>query len=162
MYGKGVFRAELQPAEVDPRFKIWPPQIAVLRIKDTPPIFGRNLSDENWRSVLVQRLRIFVLARSQDYSRYLLRGFGLVSFSQKLNSFWSQPVMSLQTSQTKIGGSVFDPWHLFFLLHDRFCSSQPSMDHWLSSSIFPFCSSFVRPSRYGNIRPNCSSHPSMV
>ena len=123
MYGKGVFRAELQPAEVDPRFKIWPPQIAVLRIKDTPPIFGRNLSDENWRSVLVQRLRIFVLARSQDYSRYLLRGFGLVSFSRKLNSFWSQPVMSLQTSQTKIGGSVFDPWHLFFLLHDRFLAS---------------------------------------
>ena len=109
MYGKGVFRAELQPAEVDPRFKIWPPQIAVLRIKDTPPIFGRNLSDENWRSVLVQRLRIFVLARSQDYSRYLLRGFGLVSFSRKLNSFWSQPVMSLQTSQTKIGGRGFDP-----------------------------------------------------
>ena len=38
-----------------------------------------------------------------------------------------------------------------------FCSSQPSMVHWLSSSIFPFClfvCSFVRPSRYGNIRPN--------
>ena len=102
MYGKGVFRAELQPAEVDPRFKIWPPQIAVLRIKDTPPIFGRNLSDENWRSVLVQRLRIFVLARSQDYSRYLLRGFGLVSFSRKLNSFWSQPGVSL-TSRHSLG-----------------------------------------------------------
>ena len=32
MYGKGVFRAELQPAEVDPRFKIWARQIAVSRI----------------------------------------------------------------------------------------------------------------------------------
>ena len=93
--GKGDLKAELQSAEVDPRFKIWPPQIAVLRIKV--------------RSVLVQRLRIFVLARSQDYSQYLLRGFGLVSFSRKLNSFWSQPVVSLQTSRTKIGGSVFDP-----------------------------------------------------
>ena len=34
-----------------------------------------------------------------------------------------------------------------------FCSSQPSIVHWLSSSIFP-CSVVVRPSRYGNIRPN--------
>ena len=33
-----------------------------------------------------------------------------------------------------------------------FCSSQPSMVQWLSSSIFPFCRR--RPSRYGNIRPN--------
>ena len=31
--------------------------------------------------------------------------------------------MSLQTSRTKIGGSVFDPWHLFFLLHGRFLAS---------------------------------------
>ena len=95
----------------------------MLRIKDTQPIFVRDLSDENWRSVLVQRLRIFVLARSQDYSQYLLRGFGLVSLSWKVNSFWSQPVVSLQTSRTKIGGSVFDPWHLFFLLHGRFLAS---------------------------------------
>ena len=34
----------------------------------------------------------------------------------------------------------------------KFCSSQPSVVHWLSSSIFD-CS-FVRPSRYSNIRPN--------
>ena len=35
-----------------------------------------------------------------------------------------------------------------------YCSSQPSMVHRLSSSIFP-CLSFVRLSpRYGNIRPN--------
>ena len=40
------------------------------------------------------------------------------------------------------------------------CSSQPSIVHWLSSSIFPclfVCLSVspsVRPSRYGNIRPN--------
>ena len=33
------------------------------------------------------------------------------------------------------------------------CSSQPSMVHWLSSSIFP-CWLVVRSSRYGNIRPN--------
>ena len=33
------------------------------------------------------------------------------------------------------------------------CSSQPSMVHWLSSSIFAYWSS-VRPSRHGNIRPN--------
>ena len=33
-----------------------------------------------------------------------------------------------------------------------FCSSQPSMVYWLSSSIFP-CS-FVCSSRYGNIWPN--------
>ena len=30
-----------------------------------------------------------------------------------------------------------------------YCSSQPSMVHWLSSPIFPFCSS-----RHGDIRPN--------
>ena len=39
------------------------------------------------------------------------------------------------------------------------CSSQPSMVHWLSSSIFP-CSVgclFVRLSRYGNTRPNLTS-----
>ena len=33
------------------------------------------------------------------------------------------------------------------------CSSQPSIVQWLSSPIFPFCLSFVRPSRYGDIRP---------
>ena len=32
----------------------------------------------------------------------------------------------------------------------QYCSSQPSMVHWLSSPIFPF----VCPSRYGNILPN--------
>ena len=35
------------------------------------------------------------------------------------------------------------------------CSSQPSMVHWLSSSIFPFL--FVRPSRHGDISPNLTS-----
>ena len=35
----------------------------------------------------------------------------------------------------------------------EFCSSQPSMVHWLSSSIFP-CSFGRSLSRYGNIRPN--------
>ena len=43
--------------------------------------------------------------------------------------------------------------------HNPFCSSQPSMVHWLSSSIFP-CSvvcSFGWLSRYGNTRPNLTS-----
>ena len=35
----------------------------------------------------------------------------------------------------------------------KYCSSQPSLVHWLSSSIFP-CSVVRSLSRYGNIRPN--------
>ena len=34
-----------------------------------------------------------------------------------------------------------------------YCSSQPSMVHWLSSPIFPFVCS----SRHGNTRPNLTS-----
>ena len=34
-----VFKAELRAAEVDPRFEICRDAIAVLRIKETPPIF---------------------------------------------------------------------------------------------------------------------------
>ena len=46
------------------------------------------------------------------------------------------------------------PTQLFSTEISTNCSSQPSIVQWLSSSIFPFCSLFVRPSRYGNIRPN--------
>ena len=47
-------------------------------------------------------------------------------------------------------------WHVLANTLLTNCSSQPSLVHWLSSSIFPclfVCPSF-RPSRYGNIRPN--------
>ena len=47
MYGKavwGVVKAELGPAEEDPRFNICRDQFAVSQIKDTPPIFVREVS----------------------------------------------------------------------------------------------------------------------
>ena len=39
----GVFKAELRPAEVDPRFKIFLGTIAVSKIKDSPPIFVQGV-----------------------------------------------------------------------------------------------------------------------
>ena len=41
----------------------------------------------------------------------------------------------------------------FVFIYLSNCSSQPSMVHWLSSSIFP-SSAFVCSSRFGDIRPN--------
>ena len=40
----GVFKTELRPAEVDPRFKIWPRPIVLSKIKDTLPILVRSLA----------------------------------------------------------------------------------------------------------------------
>ena len=51
-------------------------------------------------------------------------------------------------------GSLLFSCHKLCKLCKQYCSSQPSMVHWLSSSIFPFCRPSVRPSRYGDIRPN--------
>ena len=42
--GGGVDKAELGPAEEDPRFNIGRDQFAVSQIKDTPPIFVREVS----------------------------------------------------------------------------------------------------------------------
>ena len=44
--GSGVFKAELWPAEVDPRFKICLDQFAVLRNKDAPSILVRSLGNQ--------------------------------------------------------------------------------------------------------------------
>ena len=49
--GYGVFKAELWPAEVDPRFKICCDPFAVLRNKDTPPIFGYGALHQKIRSL---------------------------------------------------------------------------------------------------------------
>ena len=57
---------------------------------------------------------------------------------------WCTPLMSLSSTAPR----VKEPQLL-----STNCSSQPSMVHWLSSPIFP-CSSVVRLSRYGDIRPN--------
>ena len=52
--------------------------------------------------------------------------------------------------QEKVAQKV-DPADVDVDQGQTFCSSQPSMVHWLSSSIFPFCRLFVCLSRYGNI-----------
>ena len=44
--GKGVFKAELRPAEVDPRFDICRVINEPLQKKDTLPILGRFLWNE--------------------------------------------------------------------------------------------------------------------
>ena len=52
-----------------------------------------------------------------------------------------------------------DEDHLMFSTFEGNCSSQPSIVHWLSSSIFPFCSSFVRPAMVTSDQISTSTSP---
>ena len=71
------------------------------------------------------------------------------------NNWLSWQIVSVSDDKTQITLLILGrgAWSRPLQIPSSYCSSKPSMVHWLTNSIFP-CLLFVCLSRYGNIRSN--------